>query len=103
MGEAVELKPPRRLSIMFCPKCGRDDWAGPTLKTRHWCKGKLCNGVPVRIVYQPATDPDPVRDVLVAGLNHCLNEKHSGLVVECSFCDAARAALKSAQGEGNGK
>lgn len=56
MGEQTAGRhvPPRKITLRFCPACGRND-RYTNLKTppsRHYADGKLCEGRPVEISYE---------------------------------------------------
>lgn len=39
-----DKKPPARLKVIYCDKCGRNDLSASLLKARHFANGKLCDG-----------------------------------------------------------
>jgi hypothetical protein len=43
---------PPPIALTWCPKCGRTDRWQP-LKERHFAAGKLCDGKPIRVRYEP--------------------------------------------------
>lgn len=44
------MKPPK-VSIRWCPKCGRTDRYGSLGTQKHWHQGFLCKGEPVLVIY----------------------------------------------------
>ena len=48
-----EQPPPARISIRFCPVCGRDDRFGTLGLTSHFSYGKKCPGKVRNVYYTP--------------------------------------------------
>jgi hypothetical protein len=48
---AITVRPPEKISILFCPACGRDDLVNK-LRTLHYRSGRLCRGKPVVVAYK---------------------------------------------------
>lgn len=61
MTSAIE---PPVLVLVWCPKCGRDDrYSKLNLPPRrHYIRGGMCDGVPVRVRYEPVRQ-QPLREI----------------------------------------
>lgn len=45
------MKPPEKLTLLYCPVCGRDDRYQPFTGKRHFAAGIRCNGVLRKLTY----------------------------------------------------
>lgn len=97
-------EPPSTIGKLFCPKCGQVDGVR-SLRTRHYARGRLCDGTPITITYAraavagpPGDDEDEIRFALEGMIAAFDRDDYSEASIVATTRECALSVAKQAVG-----